>query len=217
MMDLSRSPPMTLRLYGSARSRVSLPRWYLEEKGIAYEWIVLDSQAGEHRQPPFLAINPFGKMPALEDTALVGPDGGPLKLFESGAILLHLAELYGQEFSSAGSGDAATSAVRRALTAQWVLFANSTFTAALMGHASRPEELTRLLGVLDGLLGSGGSLLAGNGGDPGWGAADCALQGHLAYLPMFCPSVDLTPYPHVQAAIASTQQREAYRRVMGLA
>ena len=37
---------MTLKLYGGARSRASMPRWYLEEKGIAYDWIQLDMEAG---------------------------------------------------------------------------------------------------------------------------------------------------------------------------
>ncbi|MEN9860965.1 MAG: hypothetical protein RLZZ515_1447, partial [Cyanobacteriota bacterium] len=55
---------MGLKLYGGARSRASMPRWYLEEKGLAYEWIQLDMEAGEHQQPPFTAINPFAKVPA---------------------------------------------------------------------------------------------------------------------------------------------------------
>ena len=72
-----------------------MPRWYMEEKGIAYDWRLLDMQAGEHKQEPFLSINPFGKLPALvhEDPAV---PGGRLQLFESGAILLYLAELSGE-------------------------------------------------------------------------------------------------------------------------
>ena len=54
---------MALTLYGGARSRASMPRWYLEEKGIAYHWRQLDMEAGEHRQAPFTAINPFAKVP----------------------------------------------------------------------------------------------------------------------------------------------------------
>ena len=63
---------MALTLYGGARTRASMPRWYMEEKGIAYDWRMLDMQAGEHKQEPFLSINPFGKLPALvhEDPAL---------------------------------------------------------------------------------------------------------------------------------------------------
>ncbi|MFY8148093.1 MAG: glutathione S-transferase family protein [Prochlorococcaceae cyanobacterium] len=202
---------MSLSLYGGARSRASMPRWYLEEKGIPYEWIELDLQAGEHRQPPFTAINPFAKVPALVDSSLVGADGGPLKLFESGAILMHLAERHGGEFS----GPAEEAAARRALTSQWLLFANATLATALFVPSSREREFPRLMEVLDGLLERGGSLLAGPWGDPGWTAADCAVQAYLAYLPIFFPDLDLSSYPHVQATIAATQQRPAYRTVMG--
>ena len=85
---------MALTLYGGARSRASMPRWYMEEKGIAYNWQLLDMEAGEHRQEAFTAINPFGKVPALVDDDPALP-GGRLQLFESGAILLYLAERYG--------------------------------------------------------------------------------------------------------------------------
>ncbi|MFZ9947663.1 MAG: glutathione S-transferase N-terminal domain-containing protein, partial [Vulcanococcus sp.] len=56
---------MAITLYGGARSRASMPRWYMEEKGLAYDWIQLDLEAGEHRQAPFTAVNPFAKVPAL--------------------------------------------------------------------------------------------------------------------------------------------------------
>ena len=106
---------MALTLYGGARTRASMPRWYLEEKGIAYDWRMLDMRAGEHCREPFLSINPFGKLPALvhEDPAV--PDGR-LQLFESGAILLYLAELSGE----------CNSKDQRSQAAQWVLFANAT-------------------------------------------------------------------------------------------
>ncbi|MEB3254791.1 MAG: glutathione S-transferase N-terminal domain-containing protein, partial [Synechococcaceae cyanobacterium] len=145
---------MTLTLYGGARSRASMVRWYLGEKGIPYSFTCLDMAAGEHRQEAFLAINPFGKVPALVDASLHGPDGGPLKLFESGAILLHLADQHGKEFEGEGG------AARRALAAQWVLFANASLGPAMFLAATKPEELQRLLDGLEGQLGSG-SLLAG--------------------------------------------------------
>ena len=50
----------------------------------------------------------------------------------------------------------------------------------------------------------------------GWGVAGCAVNAYLAYLPMFFPDLDLSPYPAVQATIAATQERPAYRKVMGL-
>jgi glutathione S-transferase len=69
-----------------------MPRWYLEEQGIVYDLVELDLRGNQHRQPDYLQINPFGKLPALVDTSVQASDGTALKLFESGAILLHLAE-----------------------------------------------------------------------------------------------------------------------------
>ena len=192
---------MVLTLYGGARTRASMPRWYMEEKGIAYDWRMLDMQADEHKQEPFLSINPFGKLPALvhEDPAV---PGGRLQLFESGAILLYLAELSGECSSSA----------QRSQAAQWVLFANATLATALFVPSNREKEFPRLMGVLNGLLDGGKPLMGGS-----WGVADCAVNAYLAYLPMFFPDLDLSPYPAVQATIAATQARPAYRKVMGLA
>ena len=177
-----------------------MPRWYMEEKGIAYDWRMLDMQAGEHKQESFLSINPFGKLPALvhEDPAV---PGGRLQLFESGAILLYLAELSGECSSSA----------QRSQAAQWVLFANATLATALFVPSNREKEFPRLMGVLNGLLDGGKPLMGGS-----WGVADCAVNAYLAYLPMFFSDLDLSPYPAVQATIAATQARPAYRTVMGL-
>jgi len=190
---------MTLTLYGGARSRASMVRWYLGEKGIPYTFSILDMAAGEHRQEPFTTINPFGKVPALvdEDPAL---PGGRLQLFESGAILLYLAERYGGECQSAAE---------RGLAQQWVLFANATLATALFVPSNREREFPRLMEVLDRKLGEG-PLLGST-----WSVADCAVNAYLAYLPIFFPQIDLAPYPHVQATIADTQQRAAYQRVMG--
>ncbi|MFO7630271.1 MAG: glutathione S-transferase [Prochlorococcaceae cyanobacterium] len=213
---------MALTLYGGARSRASMPRWYLEEKGIPYQWMQLDLEAGEHRQAPFTAINPFAKVPALVDDSIKAPTGEPLQLFESGAILLHLADRYGAEFSSSNassepssravSDDAASA--KRALAAQWLLFANATLAVALFVPSNREREFPRLMGVLDGLLAGGRSLMAGPWGDPRWSVADCAVHAYLAYLPVFFPQIDLAAWPNVQAVIAATQARPAYQKVM---
>lgn len=201
---------MALTLYGGARSRASMPRWYLEERGLAYDWIQLDMEAGEHQQPPFMAINPFAKVPALVDDSLRAPAGEPLQLFESGAILLHLADHHGHDFQ----GTPAEVAAQRALAAQWLLFANATLAVALFVPANREREFPRLMGVLDGLLAGGRSLMAGPWGDPEWSVADCAVHAYLAYLPVFFPQIDLAAWPNVQAVIAATQARPAYQKVM---
>jgi glutathione S-transferase len=199
---------MALTLYGSPRSRASLVRWYLEEKGLPCSTVEIDLAAGAQRESAFLVINPFGKVPALVDDAFSRADGQPLALFESGAILLHLAEHHARESASP---------VWRSLTAQWVLYANATLGPAMFIAASRPEELNRQLAALNGLLADGRSLLAGVADGPDWGAADCAVQAYLAYLPLFCKDVDLSPYSAIEASIAATNARPAYRSAMGLA
>ena len=64
----------------------------LEETGLAYRMVPVDIQRGEQHAPAFLAISPNGRMPAIVDH---DARGGPLSIFESGAILLHLAERAG--------------------------------------------------------------------------------------------------------------------------
>ena len=49
-----------------------------------------------------------------------------------------------------------------------------------------------------------------------WGAADCAVQAHLAYLPLFYQEMDLSAYPAIQEVIRRTHTRPAYRQVMGM-
>lgn len=198
---------MTLTLYGGARSRASMVRWYLEEKGLPYSWISVDLSAGEQHHQSFLSINPFGKVPALVDSSFTLPGGQPLALFESGAILLHLAEHHAREGETP---------MWRSLSAQWVLYANATLGPAMFAATSRPEELLRQLGVLDALMADGQSLLTPLPATTEWGAADCAVHAYLAYLPMFCQNIDLSPFPGIQRCIAATNGRPAYQRAMGL-
>jgi GST-like protein len=61
----------------------------LEECALVYRAIPVDIGAGDQFKPEFLAISPNNKIPAMVDPQ--GPDGGPISLFESGAILLYLA------------------------------------------------------------------------------------------------------------------------------
>lgn len=65
----------------------------LEELGIPYKTHVVDISKGDQFKPEFLAINPNNKIPAIVDHT--APGGGPLAIFESGAILLYLAEKTG--------------------------------------------------------------------------------------------------------------------------
>ncbi len=83
-----------------------------EEAGIPYESHVLNFQANEQNSPEFLSINPNNKIPAILDPN--GPGGKPLALFESGAILMYLAEKSGKFMPQ----DAAL----RYETIQWLMF-----------------------------------------------------------------------------------------------
>ena len=65
----------------------------LEEMGLPYAVHLVDIGAGDQRKPEFLALSPNGRMPAITDPE--GPDGAPISLFESGAILQYLSRKTG--------------------------------------------------------------------------------------------------------------------------
>ncbi|MDP3803236.1 glutathione S-transferase N-terminal domain-containing protein [Brevundimonas sp.] len=128
----------------------------LEEIGLPYEAHLVDIGKNESWTPEFLSLNPNGKIPAIIDPD--GPGGKPLALFESGAILIYLAEKTGQLMSA----DPAT----RYETLQWVMFQMAAigpmfgqvgFFHKFAGKAwedKRPleryvAESKRLLGVLE--------------------------------------------------------------------
>jgi GST-like protein len=84
----------------------------LEETGLAYKVIPVDIRAGDQFRPEFLAITPNHRIPAIVDTE--GPGGQPFKLFESGAILIYLAEKTGKFMP--------TEPVARYTCLQWLMF-----------------------------------------------------------------------------------------------
>src|SRR5215510_9250476 len=84
----------------------------LEEMGLSYEPHLVDIGKNESWTSAFLSLNPNGKIPAILDPN--GPEGKPLALFESGAILLYLSDKTGK-LMPAGAG-------RRYETIQWVFF-----------------------------------------------------------------------------------------------
>jgi len=84
----------------------------LEETGLPYEPHLVRFDANEQKSPELRSLNPYGRIPAIIDPN--GPDGKPLPLFESGAILVYLADKSGQLL-------ARTSAARYE-TLQWLMF-----------------------------------------------------------------------------------------------
>jgi GSH-dependent disulfide-bond oxidoreductase len=83
----------------------------LEEVGLPYRVIPVNLGKDEQHRPEFLAVNPNGKIPAIVDHDV---PGGPLSVFESGAILVHLAEKSGRLLP--------TDVRARATTFQWLMF-----------------------------------------------------------------------------------------------
>jgi GST-like protein len=67
---------------------------FLEEAGLAYEVVPVDTSKGEQHNPAFRAINPNGKVPAIIDTE--GPGGSEARVFDSNAILLYLGDKTGR-------------------------------------------------------------------------------------------------------------------------
>jgi GST-like protein len=84
----------------------------LEETGLAYEPHRVGFESNDQSSPEFLSLNPNGKIPAIIDPD--GPGGKPLPLFESGAILIYLAEKSGQLMPADAAG--------RHETIQWLMF-----------------------------------------------------------------------------------------------
>ena len=102
MADLSAFPisrrwpaekPDILQLYSINSPNGVKVSIMLEETGLSYEPHLVLIGENESWTPEFLSLNPNGKIPAIVDPN--GPDGGPIALFESGAILLYLADKFG--------------------------------------------------------------------------------------------------------------------------
>lgn len=181
-----------LKLYGGARSRASIVQWYLEEIGAEYEFILLNMEAGEHRKPDFLTLNPMGKVPVLVD--------GDFKLWESGAILLYLASKYGKMPDSLQE---------KSIIAQWVLFGNSTLATGLFIEASREREMPKLLTPLSKMLQSQPFILGTE-----FSVADVAVGSILAYVPIML-KLDLSEYPGVVDYINRINERPAFQKTIG--
>ncbi len=170
MTDLSNFPitakwpaqhPDRLQLYSLPTPNGVKVSIMLEETGLPYEPHLVDFGKNDQMSPAFLSLNPNNKIPAIIDPD--GPGGQPLGLFETGAILLYLADKTGQFIPK--------DAARRYETIQWLMwqmggvgpmFGQLGFFHKFAGkdyEDKRPRdryvaESKRLLGVLDGHLAS---------------------------------------------------------------
>ena len=165
MADLSAFPittrwpaahPDRIQFYGLPTPNGVKVSIMLEETGLPYEPHLVDINENESWTPEFLSLNPNGKIPAIIDPN--GPGGKPLGLFESGAILIYLAEKSGQFLSA--------DPAKRYQTIQWLMwqmgglgpmFGQLGFFHKFAGREyedKRPRdryaaESKRLLGVLE--------------------------------------------------------------------
>lgn len=168
----------------------------LEELGLPYEAHLVDIGKDETWTPEFLSLNPNGKIPSIIDPD--GPGGAPLGLFESGAILVYLAEKTGKLLPS----DPAL----RYETLAWVFFQMAS-VGPMFGQLGffhrfagkeiedkRPleryrKEVTRLLKVIDDRL-EGRDWIMGDE----FTIADIALLGWVRVIPGFYDVADLVEY-----------------------
>ena len=190
----------------------------LEEIGLPYEPHLVSFQTNDQLSPEFLALNPNNKIPAIVDPN--GPGGKPLALFESGAILIYLAEKPGQLLPA--------DPARRYEAIQWLMFQMGGI-GPMFGQVGffhkfagkdfedkRPRdryvgEATRLLGVLEKQLSDGRAWLIGDE----YTIADIATWPWVRNLVGFYEAGDLvgfTNFPNVQRVLAAFVARPAVAR-----
>ena len=182
----------------------------LEELGADYTLHPIHIGKGDQFTPEYLAINPNGKIPAIVDSD--GPGGAPITVFESGAILIYLAEKFGQFLPA--------EPVARMEVIQWLMFqmggigpifgqVHHFLRAAKekvpYGIERYGTEARRLYGVLDRRL-DGRDHLAGDG----YSIADIATWPWV--LRHEWQQIDLADYPNVKRWFDAVGSRPAVQR-----
>ena len=184
----------------------------LEECGLAYEAIPVNIGTGDQFKPEFLAISPNNKMPAIVD--LDGPDGKPISIFESGAILLYLAAKTGKFMPASVRG--------KYDVLQWLMFQMGGF-GPMLGQAHHfrvyaPEkieyavnrytnEAKRLYGVIDKQLGKSAYIAGKN-----YTIADMAIFPWTRSAKI--QGIDLADYPNVKRWFEAIDARPAVKRAV---
>lgn len=225
MADLSSFPitqrwpathPDRLQLYATPTPNGVKVSIMLEETGLAYEPHLVDISHNESKDPAFVSLNPNGRIPAILDPA--GPEGRPIALWESGAILVYLADKTGQFM--------ATAPALRYETLAWVMFQMSAI-GPIFGQLGfflrfggkdfedkRPrqrfvDETRRLLGILDRQL-EGREWIVDE-----YSIADIATLGWVNALDAFYAAggtLGLSDYANVQAWLGRGLARPAVQR-----
>ena len=186
----------------------------LEEMALPYRVEPVDITKGRQFEPDFLAISPNNRIPAIVDPD--GPDGAPLSVFESGAILVYLAEKTGRFLAPSGRG--------RVQAMEWLMWQMGGFgpmpgqvhhflsvdeADRAYGLARYQKETHRLYGVLDRRL-ADRAFVAGD-----LSIADFAILGwawrHARH------RVDLAEYPNVRRWYDALMGRPAVQRGFSVA
>jgi GST-like protein len=203
-----------IKLYGMGSPNVVKVLIMLEELGYDYTLHRLDLLAGEQNAESFRALNPNGKVPVLVDEAAC--DGKDVTVFESGAILIYLAECAGRFLAAHGA--------LRATTLQWLFFQASAagpyFGQAIHFTFAQPDagygklrfnnELARLVEVIESRL-SASRFMAGEE----YSIADIALWPWIRTLQKFFPAeVDR---PHIRKWFEGITSRPAVVRAVAYA
>lgn len=209
--------PDRLQLYSTPTPNGVKVSIMLEEIGLPYEPHFVDIGADESHTDEFVALNPNGKIPAIIDPN--GPGGAPLGLFESGAILLYLADKTGQLMPAEPAA--------RWETIAWLMFqmgglgpmfGQVGYFNKFAGKAiedKRPlqryvGEAKRLLGVLEGRLGTREWIMDGD-----YTIADVSMLGWVRNLITFYEArelVDFDGFPAVAAWLERGLARPAVQR-----
>jgi GST-like protein len=182
----------------------------LEELGLAYEVFPIDITKGEQHDPDFLTISPNNKIPAIVDHDAA--DGGAISMFESGAILIYLAEKCGRLLP--------TGLRPRLETLQWLMFQMGNvgpffgqahhfrrFASEQVPYAIEryTKETRRLYGVMDKHLTTAEYLAAGE-----YTIADVATFPWAARHPW--QGVDLAEFPNVKRWYDAIWERPAVQK-----
>jgi GSH-dependent disulfide-bond oxidoreductase len=203
-----------ITLYTQTTPNGRKPLILLEELTAPYHRHMVDFGVQEQKLPAFLALNPNGKIPVLVDEA--GPTGARHVVFESGAILIYLAEKYASELWP-------TDAAERSTVLQWLMFQMASIGPMIgqLGHfRNSPEpqpfavqrfqnEVNRILGVLDTRLVDAEYL----GG--AYSIADIStypwIMGGVSFV-----GLDLTLFPNVARWLDAVGTRAAVVRAMAI-
>jgi glutathione S-transferase len=188
-----RSGPAVMgpRLHGSQQSRSPLVNWYALEAGIALEMM-----------PPRPSNHPFQQVPFLTD------DDG-VEIFESGAILMYLADAYGGQ----------QSAQERAKFGKWVVWANTELDGLCFGavpgdHRVRGTSMDRAdlrsVATLEKILSEREWLV-----DNTFSVADVAVGSYLNYVPIFFGQANLGATPAIAKYMARCAERPAFAEAFG--